>query len=313
MKQYHEINFVRSVLILLVILVHIVYFGELYPAVKAGILGFMMPSFLVVTGYLVNIEKTFKEFSLYLFRIFVPYLIMVVGFSVLSAFLPVRDGIAEITVSVLLEKVFVSSIGPYWFLYVMMGCGICYYLSFKILPMGKHVAVRLIAFAGLLYLASLVVPLMTVKIVMYYFAGAALRQLKLEYSSVFFPTVLGGFCLFALLFLTNNRDWGSIFVVLTVISFLAFSNWVYRFLSPRLSDYADWIGMNTLPIYLFHPIFTMVGKFYLPFFAWDSTGICFTILTLLLAVCGSLLIAWLLDKTNLSNVFGRKKFFRAVR
>lgn len=104
MKQYHEINFVRSVLILLVILVHIVYFGELYPTVKAGILGFMMPSFLVVTGYLVNIEKTFKEFSLYLFRIFVPYLIMVVGFSVLSAFLPVRDGIAEITVSVLLEK-----------------------------------------------------------------------------------------------------------------------------------------------------------------------------------------------------------------
>ena len=56
MKQYHEINFVRSVLILLVILVHIVYFGELYPTVKAGILGFMMPSFLVVTGYLVNIE-----------------------------------------------------------------------------------------------------------------------------------------------------------------------------------------------------------------------------------------------------------------
>lgn len=42
MKQYHEINFVRSVLILLVILVHIVYFGELYPTVKAGILGFMM-------------------------------------------------------------------------------------------------------------------------------------------------------------------------------------------------------------------------------------------------------------------------------
>lgn len=224
MKQYHEINFVRSVLILLVILVHIVYFGELYPAVKAGILGFMMPSFLVVTGYLVNIEKTFKEFSLYLFRIFVPYLIMVVGFSVLSAFLPVRDGIAEITVSVLLEKVFVSSIGPYWFLYVMMGCGICYYLSFKILPIGKHVAVRLIAFAGLLYLASLVVPLMTVKIVMYYFVGAALRQLKLEYSSVFSPTVLGGFCLFALLFLTNDRDWGSILVVLTVIEFLAFSN-----------------------------------------------------------------------------------------
>lgn len=250
MKQYHEINFVRSVLILLVILVHIVYFGELYPAVKAGILGFMMPSFLVVTGYLVNIEKTFKEFSLYLFRIFVPYLIMVVGFSVLSAFLPVRDGIAEITVSVLLEKVFVSSIGPYWFLYVMMGCGICYYLSFKILPIGKHVAVRLIAFAGLLYLASLVVPLMTVKIVMYYFAGAALRQLKLEYSSIFSPTVLGGFCLFALLFLTNDRDWGSILVVLTVIEFLAFSNWVHRFLSPRLSNYADWIGMNTLPIYL---------------------------------------------------------------
>ncbi len=38
------------------ILIHIVSFGNAYPQLKAGILSFMMPTFLIITGYLVNME-----------------------------------------------------------------------------------------------------------------------------------------------------------------------------------------------------------------------------------------------------------------
>ena len=61
MKQNTSIDFTRSVLILLVILVHIVYFGDMYPSIKSDILSFMMPSFLFITGYLANVDKSLSK------------------------------------------------------------------------------------------------------------------------------------------------------------------------------------------------------------------------------------------------------------
>ena len=45
------IDFQRALLIVMVILVHIVNFGTLYPEVKARIFSFFMPAFLIITGY----------------------------------------------------------------------------------------------------------------------------------------------------------------------------------------------------------------------------------------------------------------------
>ncbi|GAB6983376.1 acyltransferase family protein [Prevotella dentasini] len=312
MKQYHELNFTRAVLILLVVLIHIVHFGNLYPETKAGILAFMMPSFLVLTGYLVNVEKTVGQFAVYLWRIFLPYLIMVVGFSVLSFFLPVRDGITELSAAILAEKVFVSAIGPYWFLYVMMGCGMVYYLSFRLLPTGKNRFARLAVFGFLLILLSLVLPLMSVQNVAYYFIGAMLRQCRCDYNSVFRPTPYALLPFVGFIFILQSRDWGSIAIVGAVCSFISFCGWVYGRLNGPLARWMDWIGMNTLPVYLFHPVFTMAGKFYLRYFDWDTTGLVFTLLTLSLSVAGSLGIALILDKTRLSLVFGRRAFIREM-
>ena len=58
MKRNTDLDFIRAILIILMILIHIVSFGNAYPHLKAGILSFMMPTFLIITGYLVNIGKT---------------------------------------------------------------------------------------------------------------------------------------------------------------------------------------------------------------------------------------------------------------
>lgn len=113
MKQRNtDIDWIRAILIILMILIHIVSFGNAYPQLKAGILSFMMPTFLIITGYLVNIEKSPKEMGRYLMCLALPYVIMVTGFSVLSYFMPVRDGITELSLSQICEKIFVTSIGP---------------------------------------------------------------------------------------------------------------------------------------------------------------------------------------------------------
>ena len=81
MKQRNtDIDWIRAILIILMILIHIVSFGNAYPQLKAGILSFMMPTFLIITGYLVNIEKTGKQMRNYLKCLALPYVIMVTGF-----------------------------------------------------------------------------------------------------------------------------------------------------------------------------------------------------------------------------------------
>lgn len=104
MKRNTDLDFIRSILIILMILIHIVSFGNAYPHLKAGILSFMMPTFLIITGYLVNIGKTGRQFGKYLLCLALPYVIMVTGFSVLSYFLPVRDGITELSLSQIAQK-----------------------------------------------------------------------------------------------------------------------------------------------------------------------------------------------------------------
>lgn len=93
MKHSRDIDFFRAILIGLVILVHIVNFGNLYPSAKSAVLSFIMPTFLMITGYLVNINKSIKDYALYILKIWLPYLILVIGYAVLSLYLPVRDGI----------------------------------------------------------------------------------------------------------------------------------------------------------------------------------------------------------------------------
>ena len=132
MKKHNEtIDITRCLLIALMVFVHVVNFGDRNPGVKYAILSFMMPTFLVITGYLVNVRKSVGGFLNYLLQLFLPYVIMVSGYMVMSLYLPVRDGITTLDAATVCRVLFVTSIGPYWFLRVMMVCGLCYYLVYR--------------------------------------------------------------------------------------------------------------------------------------------------------------------------------------
>lgn len=157
MKYNRDINFFRAVLICLVILVHIVNFGDIYPNAKIAISAFIMPSFLIITGYLVNINKSIRDFALYILRIWLPYMILVIGYATLSLFLPVRDGIKTFDMPTILNILFIKSIGPYWFLHVMIVCGIVYYLTFHIFNK-LSITAKYSIFATVLIAVTLLTP-----------------------------------------------------------------------------------------------------------------------------------------------------------
>lgn len=326
MKQRNtDIDWIRAILIILMILIHIVSFGNAYPHLKAGILSFMMPTFLIITGYLVNIEKSPKEMGRYLMCLALPYVIMVTGFSVLSYFMPVRDGITELSLSQICEKIFVTSIGPYWFIQTMIICGILYYVSFKgaiwgTLRQGKttmSTTTSLFIFATLLLLLSKT-PALSPSAATYYFIGAVLRQCHIGFDRIFRPSPVALLLWINLLGLEEWYDWGTLAIVFSCWCCISSLMWIHS-LIKRLQDNVSvrktedtllYMGRNTLPIYLFHPIFTMAAKFYHPLFSWDRSEIIFALVTIFIAIAGSIGIAKMMEKTHLAYLFGKGKILR---
>lgn len=326
MKQRNtDIDWIRAILIILMILIHIVSFGNAYPQLKAGILSFMMPTFLIITGYLVNIEKSPKEMGRYLMCLALPYVIMVTGFSVLSYFMPVRDGITELSLSQICEKIFVTSIGPYWFIQTMIICGILYYVSFKgaiwgTLRQGKttmSTTTSLFIFATLLLLLSKT-PALSPSAATYYFIGAVLRQCHIGFDRIFRPSPVALLLWINLLGLEERYDWGTLAIVFSCWCCISSLMWIHS-LIKRLQDNVSvrktedtllYMGRNTLPIYLFHPIFTMAAKFYHPLFSWDRSEIIFALVTIFIAIAGSIGIAKMMEKTRLAYLFGKGKMLR---
>lgn len=314
MHRCNEIDFVRFFLIIAVILVHIVNFGNVYPEMKSVILSFLMPTFLLVTGYLVNVEKTKKEFVIYLTGLFLPYVIMVIGFSVLSFYLPVQDRLTEISIKAILVKVFITSIGPYWFLQTMMICGTVYYICFHFLHGRLEIISILLIFCFLLIIIAETSLPLSIKAIPYYFLGASLRQTNIHFSTFFKKSPYAILPIIPLLIHGEMRDWGSIAILTVVYCLVSFLLWLNSLVHTLgLYKHLLFIGANTLPIYLFHPIFTMLAKFYLPLFAFDVTGIIHSLTTVTIATAGSILIAYIIEKSHLSYLFGKQTMLRKTK
>lgn len=303
-----QLDFIRSILIILVILVHIVHFGNLHPDIKSSILAFLMPTFLMVTGFLVNINKSIKEFSVYLLGIVLPYVIMVCSYMVISMYLPVRDGITVLDAETFFRVLLITSIGPYWFFRVMIVCGICYYIVFHLLR--NTLLAKYVILGSVLLVVSLYTPFLSTECAVYYFIGVGLRQFIKDYRSICIGSLWTGIPLLIMVSREAWRDWGMIYVLFCVICFGTFSNKLSAYSKGGIRRVLLYIGRNTLPIYIFHPIFTMMSKYTIPVFQFDSSGVCHAVFTTVLCVAGSLCIAQAMDKTRLSYIFAHRRLLR---
>lgn len=294
----------------MVVMIHTVNFSTLYPDVKNFVNFFFMQAFLLITGYLVNIQKTCKEFAVYIAKILVPYIIMVVSYAFLSTFLPVRDGIDEFTIPTILNTVFVTSIGPYWFLYTMAICGVLYYLSFNL--MGKlGIVGKLCLFATSLMLVSQYTPLVSATNAAFYFGGVCLRLSNKHLDEIIKPSLWSILPFFTIACYSDYSHWQFLAVSVLALSFLSFAPKLIQTIgNKKILQAIGFVGRNTLPIYLFHPIFTMGAKYALPFFSFDKSGGGHIIFTITISIVGSIAIAAFLDKYRLSYIFARRRFLR---
>ncbi len=301
---YNNIDFIRMIMMVIVILCHIVPFTRQYPLLKEGFLTFIMPCFLLVTASLVNVNKTPREFLLYILRIFLPYATMVLGYAAVSLFLPVSDGLKAFTLSEILRVVFVDSIGPYWFLHVLLLCGAVYYLVYRVFGRCSAITKYFLLVSVLVFL-SLYTPVLSLRNALYYSLGVAVRQSGMRMQHITAGTPLAALP-FAMLMYDHSRwDWMQLTIALSAVFFFFFCNWLYSLQRKdgRMCRHLCFLGRNTLALYLFHPIFTMACKFVHPFFCFDASGILFAFLDVLCSVYGSLAIGWIIDRTRLCRLW----------
>lgn len=130
-SRVKEIDYLKCIFIILMIIFHLVYIGDKYPYTKQIVYTFHMSAFLIISGYLANNRKDARSFLRKFLWIFIPYACMEAAYTVMSHFLPVRESVDAITPAILLDKIFLHPIGPYWYLHTLILCSLIYYITFR--------------------------------------------------------------------------------------------------------------------------------------------------------------------------------------
>ncbi len=305
-----ELDFIKGVMIVLVVVFHLGYIGDLYPTAKAFVYTFHMPTFLLLSGYLLNTQRPAAAFGRKLLWIFVPYAVMESAYVVASAIMPVRERVDNLSLLLLVDKNLLHPLGPYWYLHTLMLCSLTCYVAERLPRRGPGFSAggRLVV-AGLLLWELSRLGLVNAANAFWFLGGAVVRMGGLRLSDTFFPAWLAIVPVALMATEPAFFDRATLPGVVLTLCVLSFLTALWR----RWGSRAPWrgvsyLGRNTLVVFLFSPIFTMAMKQLLPLFRFDATGLAYLVCATAVAVAGSLGVAAAMDRTGLSRyLFGRQR------
>ena len=296
-----ELDYLKSILILLMVAFHLVYIGDKYPYIKQIVYTFHMPAFLIISGYLTNVQKDIRSFMRKLLWIFIPYLCLETGYVLMSHILPVRENVPEISSSILLHKIFIKPLGPYWYLHTLIICSLLYYLTFRYTRMKTISQVILLGLG--LFAVSYWGGIIVLANAIYFLAGVIIKQSKLPFIRIFQPSLLALGPMILLCCFPDNLNRGILAGITITYLAIIISLYAHSYLSKGIRQCSYFIGRNTLVIFLFSPLFTILCKMFLPFLFFEPTGILFMIISVAITVSGCIVIAWSMDKLHFSRFF----------
>ena len=304
-----ELDFLKCVFILLMIVFHLVYIGNRYPVAKAFVYTFHMPGFLVISGYLLHVQKPVPQFLRYIQWIFVPYLLMESGYVVMASVLPIREHIQQLTFDLFLDKLFLHPLGPYWYLHTLMLCGI---VTYVVAQFASHHRVWMLLSVLLCLWVLALLGLVTWVNAVYFCVGFALRLYHRPFIDTFHPAwwsfigiVLVATCVPNAL---QRHTIGGMLIVYFVISFLL---WLYPYLSKGAAKISLFIGRNSLILLLFSPMFTVLSKLFQSYLLFEPSGMLFMLVALLFTIVGSFTVAYILQKLHVTRyVFGKSRIIK---
>lgn len=288
-NDYEEVDWLRCICILLVVTFHIVYIEQQYAAIYAIVGIFHVPVFLIISGYLANVERPLPKLWRSISPWVISYAIMEMCYILAASRLPVSDQIDSLSFYVIAKILLVHPIGIYWYLHTLLLCYAFLYLSRRLTWLSN--GNQLLVFLMLCFLSN-TLGMLSVTNALYFLLGALLRSYGFQIRS-FRPSVIAIFPFLWVIFSSVSNPplssslLGFVFVILTICFLVV----CLRYIRGSIRRIALMVGRNTLPILLFSPIFTFLAKFYQnQLLNVDPSGILFLLATLVFTCYASLMI-----------------------
>lgn len=313
-KRIDELDFLKCIFILLMITFHLVYIGDSYPYIKQVVYTFHIPGFFIISGYVMHVDKTLSAFLRTVIWLIVPYIVMELGYILMASVLPIREHIDNLTLNVLINKLFVKPIGPYWYLHSLILFSIVYYLSFLGFNNNRNVVSRVVLASLILCGMSEYWGIVSLSSIFYFFLGVSVRQSSVDFQSFFRTSWLSIIGFIVLIMYPINLDrftiGGVLITYLVVCSILT----IYKVLPHFISSFFNYIGRHTLLLLLFSPLFTLLVKPLVSILDFDSSGLLFVLVSLIINVSGCLLIGAIIDYLGITPYFfGKNRIVEKIK
>jgi len=304
-QRIGEIDFLKSMFIILMVTFHLTLIGKTYPFVKQVVYTFHMPGFLIISGYFIRPEKSLNQFLHGMFWLFVPYAIMETAYIVMAYFLPVTDHIDCITPTIVLHYLLIAPLGPYWYLHTLI---LCSTIGYFVLRFTKLSLFSRFLVLGVFYWVFSFLGLISLSCALYFLGGIVIRQTHIGFSKVFRSSALAFVPIVLICTFTDSLSKENVQGVLMTYLVMCFFLFLYQNIrGNRIAELMTFIGRHTLVILLFSPIFTAATKVFQPFFLFDASRLVFMVVAVIFTISGSLTLAWMLDICHFSRFFFGKQ------
>jgi len=300
-KRWIEIDVMKGIFIVLMVLCHLPYFVEKYEYVNNFVYSFHMYGFLLISGYLFNTEKGLKGFCAYFRALFVPYVFFstayLFGLYYGSCYISTANQIQELSLTSWLNTIFLTPSGTYWYIHTIIVCSIITYYSTRVFKSNEN---RFVLTSIVFMIISLVVPFQKPLFLFFYFVGYVIRLYRHSFDSIIMKTWALIIPLVICYYSSDVSMRSLPTVVCNTFCVMGLIGWVTPRLWKPVLKIVSWIGKNSLPILLISPAFTVATKIIIPYFSFDNTRLIWTIISVVFVVVGCLISALVFDKLRIS-------------
>ena len=118
-ERIQQLDYLKGIFILLMVMFHLALVEETYPILRNAVYTFHMSAFLIISGYLANVDRSPMAFGRNLLRLVIPYLLFESLYILMQYFLGSKLGahnvIDHLTASEFLMRLATQPTGPYWY------------------------------------------------------------------------------------------------------------------------------------------------------------------------------------------------------
>ncbi len=295
MKQrLKDIDFIKGILIILMVLFHLNHFFSKYPDLTKWIYTFHMPIFLIFSGYFFNFRKNFHDLWISFRSILYPFLlfesIYYVGLASLGGIMGASNS-TDLSLMSYLSTIFVDPIGTYWFLHTILICMAMFYLVYKII---KDFLPTIIISSSLLYLLANIISGLSWYNCLFFIIGIYIKDVCGDIKQIIRPTLFAIIPIILIGFSKYDNIFGRISNSIMIISFLLA---LYGIIGKyTFTNILSFVGKNSLSIVVISPFLTILTKPTVKYFMFDDSAIIWAFLSTIFVVTISIFIAFLINK-----------------